>query len=57
MARQRIINQKNHQPIRYNDECVNGRLKDEFGGCVVRVKGNQKVMCRLMLGIIALIVD
>jgi hypothetical protein len=27
---------------------VNGRLKDEYGGRVVRVKGAAKVMCHLM---------
>jgi hypothetical protein len=60
-SRQRIINQKDHKAIRYNErstvERVNGRLKDEFGGRVVRVKGNKKVMCHLMFGIVALTVD
>ncbi len=35
-------------------ERVNARLKDEFGGRVVRVKGHAKVMCHLMFGILAL---
>ena len=60
-SRQQIIHQKDHQAVRYNErstvERVNGRLKDEFGGRVVRVKGNRKVMCHLMFGIIALTVD
>ena len=60
-SRQRIIQQKDHQAIRYNErgtvERVNGRLKDEFGGRIVRVKGNKKVMCHLMFGIVALTVD
>lgn len=60
-SRQRFIGLKDHQAIRYNErstvERVNGRLKDEFGGRVVRVKGNQKVMCHLMFGVIALTVD
>lgn len=60
-SRQRIIHQKDHQAVRYNErstvERVNGRLKDEFGGRVVRVKGNKKVMCHLMFGIVALTVD
>jgi len=60
-SRQRFIGLKDHQAIRYNErstvERVNGRLKDEFGGRVVRVKGNQKVMCHLMFGMIALTVD
>lgn len=60
-SRQRVIEQKDHAAIRYNErgtvERVNGRLKDEFGGRVVRVKGNRKVMCHLMFGIVALTVD
>lgn len=60
-SRQQLINIKDHKLIRYNErstvERVNGRLKDEFGGRNVRVKGNQKVMCHLMFGIIALTVD
>ncbi len=35
-------------------ERVNARLKDEFGGRVVRVRGPAKVMCHLMFGILAL---
>jgi hypothetical protein len=53
-----------HRPaeqIRYNErttvERVNGRIKDEFGGRTVRVRGNAKVMCHLMFGIVALTVD
>ena len=46
------------EAIRYNErstiERVNGRLKDEFGGRVVRVKGHAKVMCHLMFDILAL---
>ena len=59
--RQKIIHLQDHEHIRYNErstvERVNGRLKDEFGGRVVRVKGNAKVMCHLMFGIVALTVD
>jgi hypothetical protein len=44
--------------IRYNErgtvERVNARLKDEFGGRVVRVRGHAKVMCHLMFGVLAL---
>ena len=50
-----------HQPaeaIRYHErstvERVNARLKDEFGGRMVRVRGHAKVMCHLMFGILAL---
>jgi len=35
-------------------ERVNARLKDEFGGRMVRVRGNAKVMCHLMFGVLAL---
>ena len=38
-------------------ERVNGRLKDEFGGRHVRVRGHAKVMCHLMFGVVALTVD
>lgn len=56
-----IINFKNPADIRYNErsnvERVNGRLKDEFGGKMVRVRGYSKVMTHLMFGIIALTSD
>ena len=49
---------KTAEAIRYNErstvERVNARLKDEFGGRVVRVRGHAKVMCHLMFGILAL---
>lgn len=38
-------------------ERVNARLKDEFGGRTVRVRGSDKVMAHLMFGVIALTVD
>ena len=38
-------------------ERVNARLKDEFGGRMVRVKGAAKVMAHLMFGILALTAD
>ena len=38
-------------------ERVNGRLKDEFGGRHVRVRGASKVMCHCMFGVLALIAD
>ncbi len=38
-------------------ERVNARLKDEFGAKMVRVRGNKKVMCHLMFGILALTCD
>ena len=36
---------------------VNARLKDEFGGRYVRVRGHAKVYCHLMFGVLALAVD
>ena len=46
------------EDIRYNErstvERVNARLKDEFGGRMLRVRGPAKVMCHLMFGILAL---
>jgi len=57
----REANYRTAENIRYNErstvERVNGRLKDEFGGRMVRVKGHAKVMAHLMFGIIALTVE
>lgn len=56
--RRRLVGHKTAESIRYNErstvERVNARLKDEFGGRVVRVRGHAKVMCHLMFGILAL---
>ena len=38
-------------------ERVNGRLKDEFGGREIRVRGACKIMAHLMFGVLALTVD
>jgi len=47
--------------VRYNErtavERVFGRLKDEFGGRMIRVRGAAKVMAHLMFGILALTAD
>lgn len=57
----RHINWKSPEDLRYNErssaERVNSRLKDEFGGRMVRVRGHAKVACHLMFGILALTVD
>lgn len=49
------------EAVRYNErtaaERSNARLKDEFGGNRVMVKGDTKVMGHLMLGILALSAD
>ena len=54
----RLIGHRTAEAIRYNErstvERVNARLKDEFGGRGVRVRGHAKVMCHLMFGILAL---
>jgi transposase len=47
--------------VRYKErttvERVFGRLKDEFGGRMIRVRGPAKVMAHLMFGILALTAD
>jgi Transposase DDE domain/Transposase domain (DUF772) len=43
--------------IRTMSERVNARLKDEFGGRTLRVRGAGKIMAHLMFGILALTVD
>lgn len=54
----RIVGHQTAEKVRYKErstvERVNARLKDEFGGRVVRVRGHAKVMCHLMFGILAL---
>ena len=58
---QKFIHWKTPKNKRYNErstvERVNARLKDEFGGRNIRVKGNVKVMCHLMFGLLALTAD
>lgn len=50
-----------HEARRYNErtvsERINGRLKDEFGGNRVYVRGAVKVMSHLMFGIRVLAAD
>lgn len=49
------------QQVRYRErstsERVNSRLKDEFGGRHLRVRGHAKVFCHLMFGILVVTVD
>ncbi len=49
------------EAIRYNErstvERTNGRLKEEFGGSHVKVRGHEKVKMHLMFGIMALFAD
>jgi Transposase DDE domain/Transposase domain (DUF772) len=57
----RLPGLKTAEDMRYQErttvERVNARLKDEFGARMVRVRGNARVMCHLMFGIIALTAD
>jgi transposase len=57
----RILNFEYAEKIRYNErsgaERTNARVKDEFGGKTVRVKGPVKVMAHLMFGILVLAAD
>lgn len=57
----RAINFETPEQVRYRErttaERANARLKDEFGGRFVRVRGHAKVMCHLMFGVLALAVD
>lgn len=50
-----------HEAQRYKErstaERINARLKDEFGGVFVRVRGHSKIMAHLMFGILALTAD
>jgi hypothetical protein len=59
--RRELLGYKTAEGVRFNErttvERVNGRLKDEFGARVVRVRGNAKVMCHLMFGVLALSAD
>ena len=59
--RRRRLGHSLAENVRYNErstvERVNARIKDEFGGRTVRVRGHAKVMCHLMFGIVALTVD
>jgi len=56
-----IIPKAPHEAVRYNERTAvergNGRLKDEFGGRSVQVRGPEKVMMHLMFGVIALFAD
>jgi hypothetical protein len=56
-----LVEMARHEKQRYKErttvERVNSRLKDEFGGRYVRVRGHAKVMAHLMFGVLALTVD
>lgn len=57
----KMLNWKPADAIRYNErstaERTNSRLKGEFGGKTVRVRGAMKVFCHLMIGILVITAD
>jgi len=59
--RRELLGYQTAEAVRFHErttvERVNARLKDEFGARMVRVRGNAKVMCHLMFGVLALTVD
>jgi hypothetical protein len=59
--RKKLLNFTYAEDVRYRErttvERVNARLKDEFGGRTIRVRGHAKVMCHLIFGIVALAAD
>ena len=58
---QRTLNWKPAEAVRYNartsSERSNSRVKDEFGGRTIRVRGHAKVLCHLMFGVVVLSAD
>ena len=56
-----VVEMEPHRAHRFRErtavERVYARLKDEFGGQTVRVRGAAKVMAHVMFGILALTVD
>lgn len=57
----KTLNWKPPEAIRYNErsgaERTNSRLKGEFGGSTVRVRGAMKVFCHLMIGLLVITAD
>jgi len=60
-ARRRRINIPDPTDLTYNErtaaERANARIKDEFGGRHLRVRGHLKAFCHLMFGVVALAAD
>jgi hypothetical protein len=56
-----VVPMSPHEAVRYNErtaaERCNSRLKEEFGGRSVMVRGANKVMLHLMFGVLALSAD
>ena len=60
-ARRRLIKIPDPADLTYNErttaERANARIKDEFGGRHLRVRGHLKAFCHLMFGVVALAAD
>jgi hypothetical protein len=60
-ARRRLIKLPDPRDLTYNErttaERANARIKDEFGGRHLRVRGHLKSFCHLMFGVVALAAD
>lgn len=60
-ARRRLIKIPDPRDLTYNErttaERANARIKDEFGGRHLRVRGHLKAFCHLMFGVVALAAD
>ena len=60
-ARRRLIKIPDPTDLTYNErtaaERANARIKDEFGGRYLRVRGHAKAFCHLMFGVVALAAD
>ena len=60
-ARRRLIKLPDPRDLTYNErttaERANARIKAEFGGRHLRVRGHLKAFCHLMFGVVALAAD
>jgi hypothetical protein len=60
-ARRRLIKIPDPRDLTYNErttaERANARIKDEFGGRHLRVRGHLKAFCHLMFGVVTLAAD
>ena len=49
-----VFSEERRYVVRSESERINARLKDEFGGRHVRVRGHDKVLAHLMFGMTVL---
>ena len=49
-----VFSEERRYVVRSESERINARLKDEFGGRHVRVRGHDKVLAHLMFGVTVL---